>query len=157
MRNRLYVTFRARQPGKAEETRQVGSAVRQASAPEHQSSATVHIGATFYDGRANPYMTARAFEPGSLKLPHTLLTAFARSVQSQVWLVRIIDARALSATRLILTGIVIAVATMHDLAVRDSPNCQLLHRLQNVNHTFSAHHCTRIAYFLNPPAHAHMF
>ena len=57
-----------------------------------------------------------------------------------------IDARALSATRIILTDILIAVATMHDLAVRDSPNCQSLHRLQNVNHTFSAHHCTRIAY-----------
>ena len=57
-----------------------------------------------------------------------------------------IDARVLERHRLILTDILIAVATMHDLAVRDSPNCQLLHRLQNVNHTFSAHYCTRIAF-----------
>ena len=35
-----------------------------------------------------------------------------------------INTRALSAARLILTDIVIAVATMHDLAVRNSPNCQ---------------------------------
>ena len=52
------------------------------------------------------------------------MTAFARFAQWQVPGARQIDASVRGGTRLILTDIVIAVATMHDLAVRNSPNCQ---------------------------------
>ena len=68
--------------------------------------------------------TARAVEPIPLELAHTLLTAFARSVCHRCRLCASSTPRALSAARLILPDIVIAVATMHDLAVRNSPNCQ---------------------------------